>query len=387
MDLPLLHRISDAAKRENRKCFLSLSVFKKKKKKKRNQDNVLLPPPTHPPRHLPLHRPVQPARWLRKREIRLGHRRRVGNRPGDRGSLRACGGGEVVSCWEERGGVEGDEEEERDGDLDGERVGGLGGRGRERTEGCEVLVVSGVDISKEEDVNRMFISFFGSDGSEGGRFPPPDVLVSNAGTSGATEMIADSDTEMWWRDLEVNLRGTYLVARRYIRALREYYGSTTAGDGHGRTEGKVEGRIINVSSNASWRYVPGRSSYAASKLAINSLTEYLDGEEGSGVVDSTTSHSKNKVIVRSVALHPGGVDTDLAATLPEDVRKRILIDKPELAAGTCVYLSLPRADFLMGRFVNCTWDMEELERQRERVESQDLLKSKVVGMFDTLPAP
>ncbi|GAB1727967.1 hypothetical protein NU195Hw_g2934t1 [Hortaea werneckii] len=270
--------------------------------------------------------------------------------------------------------------------LVGRREAGL--RATRRRRGMVIWMVrDGVDISKEEDVNRMFISFFGSDGSEGGRFPPPDVLVSNAGTSGATEMIADSDTEMWWRDLEVNLRGTYLVARRYIRALREYYGSTTAGDGHGRTEGKVEGRIINVSSNASWRYVPGRSSYAASKLAINSLTEYLDGEEGSGVVDSTTSHSKNKVIVRSVALHPGGVDTDLAATLPEDVRKRILIDKPELAAGTCVYLSLPRADFLMGRFVNCTWDMEELERQRERVESQDLLKSKVVGMFDTLPAP
>ncbi|KAI6880508.1 hypothetical protein KC360_g7209 [Hortaea werneckii] len=239
-----------------------------------------------------------------------------------------------------------------------------------------------------EDVEGVFASYFGSDGpSEGKRFPPPDILVSNAGTSGATENIADSDPDMWWRDVEVNLKGTYLVARRYIRALREYYGTSTAAEGRRRTDGKVEGRIINVSSNASWRYVPGRSSYAASKLAINSLTEYLDGEGKGGVVDSASSQSQNKVTIRSVALHPGGVDTDLAATLPEHVRKRILIDKPELAAGTCVYLSLPRADFLMGRFVNCTWDMEELENYREKVESQDLLKSKVVGMFDTLPAP
>ncbi|RMX77786.1 hypothetical protein D0867_16612 [Hortaea werneckii] len=268
--------------------------------------------------------------------------------------------------------------------VDGDGEGGEDG-GRD---GCEVLVISGVDISKGEDVERMFVSYFGSEcSSEGKRFPPPDILVSNAGTSGATETIADSEPVMWWRDLEVNLKGTYLVARGYIRALREYYGSGKAAGGEEGMRGKGEGRIINVSSNASWRYVPGRSSYAASKLAINSLTEYLDGEEGSGVVGSTTSHPQNKVIVRSVALHPGGVDTDLAATLPEDVRKRILIDKPELAAGTCVYLSLPRADFLMGRFVNCTWDMEELEKQRERVESQDLLKSKVVGMFDTLPAP
>ncbi|KAI7145822.1 hypothetical protein KC352_g29083 [Hortaea werneckii] len=234
----------------------------------------------------------------------------------------------------------------------------------------------------------MFTSYFGSDGSsEGKRFPPPDILVSNAGTSCATENIADSDPDMWWRDIEVNLKGTYLVAKRYIRAFREYYGSTNVAEGQGGTQSKVEGRIIKVSSNASWRYVPGRSSYAASKLAINSLTEYLDGEEGGGTVGSTTGHSRNKVTIRSVALHPGGVNTDLAATLPETVRKRILIDKPELAAGTCVYLSLPRADFLMGWFVNCTWDMEELEKHRETVESQDLLKSKVVGMFDTLPAP
>ncbi|KAI7166247.1 hypothetical protein D0869_14216 [Hortaea werneckii] len=273
----------------------------------------------------------------------------------------------------------------------GEKMGLVGdvGEGEDGgRDGCEVLVISGVDISKGEDVDRMFASYFGSGGfSEGKKFPPPDLLVSNAGTSGATETIADSEPKMWWRDMEVNLKGTYLVARGYIRALREYYGSEKVAEGEEGTRGKAEGRIINVSSNASWRYVPGRSSYAASKLAINSLTEYLDGEEGGGVVDSTTSPSHNKVIVRSVALHPGGVDTDLAATLPEDVRKRILIDKPELAAGTCVYLSLPRADFLMRRFVNCTWDMEELEKHRERVKSQDLLKSKVVGMFDILPAP
>ncbi|KAI7185609.1 hypothetical protein KC363_g7060 [Hortaea werneckii] len=286
--------------------------------------------------------------------------------------------------------VVGDREEKRCGAFIGGRAGGVEGRGggRGRRDGCEVLVVSGVDISKGEDVEGVFASYFGSDGpSEGKRFPPPDILVSNAGTSGATENIADSDPDMWWRDVEVNLKGTYLVARRYIRALREYYGTSTAAEGRRRTDGKVEGRIINVSSNASWRYVPGRSSYAASKLAINSLTEYLDGEGKGGVVDSASSQSQNKVTIRSVALHPGGVDTDLAATLPEHVRKRILIDKPELAAGTCVYLSLPRADFLMGRFVDCTWDMEELENHREKVESQDLLKSKVVGMFDTLPAP
>lgn len=81
-------------------------------------------------------------------------------------------------------------------------------------------------------------------------------------------------------------------------------------------------------------------------------------------------------------MHPGGVLTELASAddLPEAIR-RILIDKPALPGGTAVYLSTDRARFLMGRFVPATWDMEELEKKRARIEKEDLLRTRVIGMM------
>ena len=215
--------------------------------------------------------------------------------------------------------------------------------------GCEIHVLGGVDIADEASVDRLFADLKAL----------PDVVVSNAAVSGATEKVIDSDPATWWRDVDINLRGTYLVARAYLRAVR--VASNKPIDG---------GRLINVSSNASWRYVPGRSSYAASKIALNNLTEYLDREEqeagGTGV--------------RCVAMHPGGVDTEIAGMLPESIRK-MLIDTPALPGGTAVFLSTRKAGFLMGRYVSSTWDMEELVKLEARITSEgDLLKSRIVGL-------
>ena len=81
-------------------------------------------------------------------------------------------------------------------------------------------------------------------------------------------------------------------------------------------------------------------------------------------------------------MHPGGVLTELAKAgdLPEAM-KRMLIDTPALAGGTAVYLSTDRARFLMGRFVPATWDMQELEKEQERVETEDLMKTRVLGVM------
>ena len=55
-----------------------------------------------------------------------------------------------------------------------------------------------------------------------------------------------------------------------------------------------------------------------------------------------------------------------------------------LPAATALYLTLPRARYLSGRFINAQWDMEELETHRERIISEDLLKMRVYGIEDHL---
>lgn len=49
-----------------------------------------------------------------------------------------------------------------------------------------------------------------------------------------------------------------------------------------------------------------------------------------------------------------------------------------LAAGTAVYLSTPRAGFLDGRFVFANYDMEKLEELKEKIVTEDLLKTRVI---------
>ncbi|KAK5676397.1 hypothetical protein LTS10_011210 [Elasticomyces elasticus] len=209
---------------------------------------------------------------------------------------------------------------------------------------CKVIVV-GTDVANRQSVEKLFESLD----------HVPDVIVSNAAAS-RDEPIIDSNPDVWWNQVDVNIRGPYLIARSYLRAAR--------------AAGKKGGRIINVSSNGAWRVFPGLSAYSASKSGLDTFTEHLDVEcvkDGSGM--------------RSVAMHPGGVVTEMASAphVPDAIRK-LLIDKPALAGSTAVYLSTERADFLMGRFVNATWDMEALEGVKERVLEEDLLRTRVIGL-------
>ncbi|CAM1502105.1 Fc.00g040890.m01.CDS01 [Cosmosporella sp. VM-42] len=208
---------------------------------------------------------------------------------------------------------------------------------------CQVVVRGDTDVADAEAVKRLFESLE----------PLPDVLVHNAAVSLSTAAVPDSEPSKWLGDMDINIHGMYNMTHVYINALK--------------AAGKTTARIINISSNASWRYVHGRSSYAMSKVAMNSFTEYVDSEQQDLGTD-----------IRCVALHPGGVRTSLSEMLPEPVQ-RILVDTPELPGATAVYLSTGRANFVMGRFVGSTWDMEELESLKDKVVKEDLLRTRVVG--------
>lgn len=76
------------------------------------------------------------------------------------------------------------------------------------------------------------------------------------------------------------------------------------------------------------------------------------------------------------SIHPGSIATDMSAALPDDL-KHILVDTPELAAHTVVWLIKERRPWLAGRFVSCTWDMEEFESMKDDILRGDKLKARV----------
>lgn len=66
----------------------------------------------------------------------------------------------------------------------------------------------------------------------------------------------------------------------------------------------------------------------------------------------------------------------MASAMPEHIVK-ILKDTPELAGDAMVWLTAVRREWLAGRYVSVTWDMEELEGRRERIVEGDLLKVRL----------
>ena len=90
----------------------------------------------------------------------------------------------------------------------------------------------------------------------------PDVLVNNAGSFGAIGPVWEVDPEHWWRDVTVNLRGTFHCTRAVLRGMVE----------------RDQGRIINVIGGGTGAPFPYGSGYASSKAAAMRLTECAAAE-------------------------------------------------------------------------------------------------------------
>ncbi|KAM7183419.1 hypothetical protein V8F33_013590 [Rhypophila sp. PSN 637] len=175
-----------------------------------------------------------------------------------------------------------------------------------------------------------------------------DVLVNNAGYLEQWKPIAESDPAEWWYTWEVNIKGTYLATRYFLPLLLKSQTKT----------------IINITSGGAHVTFPGASGYQTTKFAMCRFNEFIDKEYGQqGVI--------------AIAIHPGGVKTELAMNMPED-KLHVLTDTPELAADSIVWLSRERREWLSGRFATVNWDLEELEKKKGDVVERNLLKFRVL---------
>ncbi|WP_210485426.1 SDR family NAD(P)-dependent oxidoreductase [Microvirga antarctica] len=119
-----------------------------------------------------------------------------------------------------------------------------------------VAVVTG-DVTDEAEVDRIVAdaeAFFG----------PVNSVVSCAGQY-ANCAIVDMSVQEWDRIFALNARSTMLVGRAYARQWMER---------------NVKGSIVNISSGAGRSARAGSAHYAASKAAVNMLTQVMAIEFG-----------------------------------------------------------------------------------------------------------
>lgn len=176
-----------------------------------------------------------------------------------------------------------------------------------------------------------------------------DILVNNAGYLETFTPIAESKVDEWWQTWDINIKGVYLVTRALLPLLLK-------SDGGMKT-------ILNASSIGAHILMHGASAYQTGKLAVTRFSEFVQAEYG-----------EQGILCFSV--HPGGVATELALKMPENMHA-MLGDTPRLSGDGIVWYVAERREWLAGRYVTVNWDAEELVGMREKVVKGDLLKVRL----------
>lgn len=183
-----------------------------------------------------------------------------------------------------------------------------------------------------------------------------DAADANAGYLGPWVKIGESDPEGWWRNWEVNMKGSYHVVGYTLPHLVESAEKWAL-------EGRSGGHLILVSSIGAQFVMPGASDYQTSKHAINRLCEFVQSD-----------HDEDGV--KCFAMHPGGVATDLGQNMPSHFHEH-LVDDPSLAASFAVWLCSGRADWAKGRYLSANWDVTELSAMKSEILRDDLLVNRL----------
>ena len=120
--------------------------------------------------------------------------------------------------------------------------------------GADKVIPFEVDVSSKEQVEEATASIQREYGA-------PDVLINNAGVV-ENVSFAEQELEMIDRIVDVNLKGTLYVTRCIVPGMIA----------------RGSGRIINVSSVAGTRGIPGQAAYCASKFGMNGFADTLAQE-------------------------------------------------------------------------------------------------------------
>ena len=156
-----------------------------------------------------------------------------------------------------------------------------------------------------------------------------DILVNNAGITRDT-LLMRMDEATWDMVINVNLKSVF----NFTKAVQKFMLKQRSGS------------IINMSSVVGVSGNAGQANYSASKAGIIGFTKSVAKELGARGI-------------RSNAIAPGFIVTDMTAKLPEDVREQWIKGiplrrggTPQDVANTCIFLGSELSSYVSGQVIN-----------------------------------
>jgi 3-oxoacyl-[acyl-carrier protein] reductase len=156
-----------------------------------------------------------------------------------------------------------------------------------------------------------------------------DVLVNNAGITRDNLLLRMNEGD-WDLIMKVNLKSVFNLTKAVQRVMLK----------------QKSGSIINMSSVVGVAGNAGQSNYAATKAGIIGFTKSIAQELG----------SRN---IRSNAIAPGFIESEMTHQLPAEAREKWLLDiplkrpgTPEDVANVALFLASDLAAYVNGQVIN-----------------------------------
>ncbi|MGA4846465.1 SDR family NAD(P)-dependent oxidoreductase [Streptomyces sp. G5(2025)] len=178
------------------------------------------------------------------------------------------------------------------------------------------------DVAREQDVQRAVEAAVE-------RFGTLNAAFNNAGWASAGTTIHETDTAVFDRTIDVNLRGVWNCLRHQIPAMLEAGG----------------GSVVNTSSVAGVQATGASAAYVAAKHAVLGLTRSAAAEYGRrGIrVNALVVGSTRSELMEEVLAHTPSLEESFIA---RSVQKRMA--DPSEVAQAAAWLCSDRATFVTG---------------------------------------
>ncbi len=215
----------------------------------------------------------------------------------------------------------------------------------------QIIIAAATDISSEKAAKKLIDNSIAKLGSI-------QIVVNNAGITGAINTIESVDCNEWKKAIEVNLYGPLYIMHHLLPHFKK----------------QKYGKILNISGGGATAPLRGLSAYAASKTALARLTETIALEVAQYNIDCNSiapGALNTQMLDQIVSAGPNILGKEYYGKMLENQKKTT--DSFGPAIQLCVFLASEKSDGISGKIISAIWDSwQTFPQNRNQIMNSDV---------------